>query len=162
MLSCILLDAEFSVLFLAFVTGNFFYEVPWYLPFKCYYFCLSQYTKRCFACLACNVQLVCWSKSSFGVLYSIFWNVFQYFCYVFSSSRFLLQPVTSLLASNHAVSTELFAWHCFLFLMYWFLCSFAWISFWSHMTYLTLKNDDSCNNDLPIFNNRPHLLSRLL
>ena len=41
----------------------------------------------------------------------------------------------------HAISTEVRAWRHFLLLVERVFCSFAWLSFWSHLTYLTLKND---------------------
>ena len=40
----------------------------------------------------------------------------------------------------HAISTELRAWRHFSLLVERTLCSFTWWSFWSHVTYLTLKN----------------------
>ena len=65
-------------------------------------------------------------------------------CYVFfiSSSWFLLRPndVTSTFCSFvHAISTELHAWRHFSLLVERFFCSFAWLSFWSHLTYLPLS-----------------------
>ena len=41
----------------------------------------------------------------------------------------------------HAISTELRAWRHFSLWVERVCCSFAWLNFWSHLTYLTLKND---------------------
>ena len=41
----------------------------------------------------------------------------------------------------HAISTEVRVWRHFLLLVERVFCSFAWLNFWSHLTYLTLKND---------------------
>ena len=41
----------------------------------------------------------------------------------------------------HANSTEVRVWRDFSLLVEHVFCSFAWLNFWSHLTYLTLKND---------------------
>ena len=40
----------------------------------------------------------------------------------------------------YAISTELRAWRHFLLLVEWVFCSFAWLIFWSHLTYLILRS----------------------
>ena len=88
------------------------------------------------------------SRSSFVFSQWKFFELYVRTCpamfFFISSSWFLLRPydVTATFCSFvHAISTELHVWRHFSLLVERVFCSFAWLNFWSHLTYLTLKND---------------------
>ena len=94
-------------------------------------------------------QLICWSgrvrlSFSFNSLNCISGLVLLC-CF------FIAIFVTTIWRHNHfpsdfclfvyAISTELRVWRHFSLLVERVFCSFAWLNFWSHLTYLTHKND---------------------
>ena len=67
--------------------------------------------------------------------------------FIYLSSRFLLRPYDFTTTSNilFVQSFMQFKLNCARNVIFHavdiFFCSFAWLKFWSHVTYLTLKND---------------------
>ena len=68
--------------------------------------------------------------------------MFLYFVAIFVTTIWRHNHFKSAFCSFvHAIPSELRAWRHFSLLVASFICSLAWLNFWSHVTYLTLKND---------------------
>ena len=73
--------------------------------------------------------------------HAAFWCWFFPFAIIFGKILTYDVTTTSNLLLVHAISTELRALRHFSLFLERVFCSFAWLSFWSHVAYLTLKND---------------------
>ena len=116
-----------------------------YLRFKFYIFFFSLYNCRnVFYDLSYGLL---WLRNLEWVFVYIIGLLLDFFLFI-SSSRFLLRPYDVTTTSNllFVHSFMQFQLNCVrdvIFRSWWseFFCSFAWLIFWSHLTYLTLKND---------------------